>query len=313
VRNIETGTLGLIVAFAFVVQASFAFGSSNYKCKKPACDVSAIGHRKLFEGPSVGNWYSTEKEKELGAKDAATVEKRVDILKDSTITDYVDQVAQRIAQNSDADIPITVRVIRRDEVGAFNLFGGHLYLTTGLLLKLHNEGELASVLARGIAHAAMRSVARLQTRSVLMEIANMPVGSPLIAIDSVPHAPANNDIAIQVLGAMKIQRELELDADYFGIQYVYKAGYDTNCFLSELQSLWPQGPTRSLAQAFYPFPPLAERVKRLNQEIDDILPNQTGAVISTSAFDEFMAHVRAIPSEAPEKDAKPKLVRHDPS
>lgn len=301
-----TTVIYLIFALTSALHVSLAFGSSSHKCKEPACDINAIGHRKLFNGPSVGNWYSTEKEKQLGEKYAAAVEQRVDIVKDAGINAYVGQVAQRVARNSDADMPITVRVIRQNDVGAFTLFGGHLYLTTGLLLKLQSEGELASLLARGIAHTALHSVARLQTRAALQRVASIPV----VEIGGWPNANAAYDMA-STFGLLKFQRDFELEADYFGIQYVYKSGYDTDCFLSAVQKGWQPDPGTSLSRAFSPFP--ADRVKMLRQEIDDILPILPRTVVSTSEFDEFIGHLRQIapPEPAPEKDARPKLVRHD--
>lgn len=246
----------LIFALTSALHVSSAFGSSSRKCKEPACDINAIGHRKLFNGPSVGNWYSTEKEKQLGEKYAAAVEQGVDIVKDAGINAYVGQVAQRVARNSDADMPITVRVIRQNDVGAFTLFGGHLYVTTGLLLKLQSEGELASLLARGIAHTALHSVARLQTRAALQRVASIPV----VEIGGWPNANVAYDMA-STFGLLKFQRDFELEADYFGIQYVYKSGYDTDCFLSAVQKGWQPDPGTSLSRAFSPFP--ADRVKML--------------------------------------------------
>jgi predicted Zn-dependent protease len=132
VRITVTRAPWLVVAFTCFLHVNPAFGSSNYKCKKPACDITAIGHRKFFKTPSVGNWYSSDKEKELGDKYAAALEQRVEVVNDAGIMAYVDQVAQQVTQNSDADIPITVRIIRRTDAGAFTLLGGHLFLTTGL-------------------------------------------------------------------------------------------------------------------------------------------------------------------------------------
>jgi len=309
VRDTVTGTLGLILAFTFVAQASRAYGVSNYKCKNSACDITAIGHRNLSGSRGVGNWYSTEKEKELGNKYAAEVEQRVDIVKDAAITGYVDLVTQRIAQNSDADMPVAVRVIRTNDSGAFTLFGGHIYLTTGLLLRLKSEGELASILARGIAHTALHSVGRLQTRAALMEAASIPS----IRSSAIDIVPADNEIAI--LGSLKFRRLFEFDADYFGIQYLYKAGYDTSCFLNAVQSLWQPEPTRTLPKAFNPFPPLADRLKVLHQEIDDILPERPQAIVSSSEFDQFIGRLREIapPQTAAEKNALPQLIRHDSS
>jgi predicted Zn-dependent protease len=117
-------------------------------------DISAIGHRKIAQDK---NWYSVEKEKELGDKVSAEYERRVPMLDDPAIVDYVARVAQKVAQNSDAKMPIAVSVIDSDESSALTLAGGHQYITRGLLLRLESEGELASVLARGIAHTALRS------------------------------------------------------------------------------------------------------------------------------------------------------------
>jgi predicted Zn-dependent protease len=116
-------------AFSTLIRPS-AHPTTN--ARKPACDITAIGHRKFFKTPSVGNWYSSDKEKELGDKYAAALEQRVEVVNDAGIMAYVDQVAQQVTQNSDADIPITVRIIRRTDAGAFTLLGGHLFLTTGL-------------------------------------------------------------------------------------------------------------------------------------------------------------------------------------
>jgi predicted Zn-dependent protease len=311
VRATTTTVLYLIFALTSALHVSSAFGSSSHKCKEPACDIDAIGYRKLFNGLSVGNWYSTEKEKEIAGKYATAIEQKVDIVKDAAISAYIDQVAQRIVQNSDADMPITVRLIRRNDAGAFTLWGGHLYLTTGLLLKLQSEGELASVVARGIAHTAMHSVAQLQTRATLMQVASIPV----INLDGLPHAPSGNDLSVPTLGLMKFQRDFELQADYFGIQYVYKSGYDTNCFLSAVQSLWERDPSTTLSKAFSPFPPLPERLNMLRQEIDDILPGRAEAAVSSSEFDEFLAHLRQIaaPASPPDREAQPRLIRHDPA
>jgi len=283
----------LILVLSQGLCVSPAFGSSGYKCKKPACDINAIGHRKFFKTPTVGNWYSTEKEKELGAKYAAALEQRVELLEDPGIVAYVDQVAQRIARNSDADMPITVRIIRENSTRALTLFGGHLYVTTGLLLKLESEGELASVLARGIAHTALRSVARLQTRSALLQAMSVP----MIGTNNPANAPGANDYSA-MLGSLKFQRDFELEADYFGIQYMYKAGYDADCFIQAIQNIWQKAPSTTLAKAFSPFPPVADRLKVIRKEIHEILPNRPVQVVSTPQFDEFIAHLRADRADA---------------
>lgn len=302
--------LSLILALGFSFEAIPAGGSSTYKCKHPACDINAIGHRKLVMIPSVGEWYSVKKEQELGDKYAAELEQKVEIVKDEAVTSYVDSVAQRVAQNSDADMPITIRIIRRSDVGAYTMAGGHIYLTTALVLKLRSEGELASVLARGIAHTALHSVMRLRSRVNLMELASLPSFGP----DTFPVAIGGYDLSVQ-LGLLKFQRDFELEADYFGIQYLYKSGYDTDCFLGAVQTLWEPDPINPLTKAFNPFPRLTEGMKPLQKEIEEILPKRAGDIVSTTEFDNFKERIRQIaPPEPPSNEnTRPRLIRHDPA
>ena len=302
--------LSLILALGFSFEVIPAAGSSTYKCKHPACDINAIGHRKLVTIPSVGEWYSLKKEKELGDKYAVEFEQKVEIVKDEAVTSYADRVAQHVAQNSDADMPITIQIMRRSDEGAYTMAGGHLYLTTALVLKLRSEGELASVLARGIAHTSLHSVMRLRSRVNLMELASLPTSGPY----SFPVAIGGYDLSVP-LGLLKFQRDFELEADYFGIQYLYKSGYDTGCFLSAIQTVWESDPINPLTKAFSPFPPLTEGMKLLQKEIEEILPKRPGDVVSTPEFDNFKERLRQIapPKSATEEDARPRLIRHDPA
>ena len=87
---------------------------------------------------------------------------------------YVERVAENVAHNSDAHFPVMVTVINSDSVNAFTLAGGYQYVTLGLLLRLEGEGELASVLARGIAHTALRSATREATKNEMMQLAGIP-------------------------------------------------------------------------------------------------------------------------------------------
>jgi predicted Zn-dependent protease len=101
----------------------------------------------------------------------------------------------------------------------------------------------------------------------------------------------------------------EVDADYFGVQYLYKSGYDPECYLRFVQRIWPaRYGSANVPVAFSQFPPALERLKTLRSEIADILPPRGQSVVSTSAFDEFQAHLRKLPSPPPEPD-QPILLR----
>ena len=117
---------------------------------------------------------------------------------------------------------------------------------------------------------------------------------------------------VSSFGMMDWDRADELDADYFGIQYLYKTGYDTDCFLKALQEVWNSDPKNPRLDAFSRVPPLDNRLKMLHREIDDILPSQAGAITSNPEFDQFIGRLRQIAPLAPQP-IKPTLIRHDSS
>jgi predicted Zn-dependent protease len=263
-----------VLLFVSPVQASKRSGSDK--------DINAIGKRTVV--PKGSNWYTPQKEAELGKQQSSDFEKSVTLLRDPVMTDYVGQVAGKIARNSDADMPITVQVVGSDEEFAFTLAGGYQYISRGLLVRLDNECELATVLARGVAHTALHTAMREATRTQLAEIASIPL------IYGPSPTPGSAGIGLP-LTLLKFRRELELDADYFGVQYLYKSGYNTQCFIQSVQKTSTVTPVSKSTQAFSSFPPLEERVKALQKEITDVLPRRDDATVSTTEFEDFKHHL----------------------
>ena len=284
--KVQPSTALSIVAFvAWSCVALAAPLPQSKERSKSDADINAIGHRQISRDV---NFYSLEHEKELGAAASEEVERSSKLVRDPAVTDYIERVAHNVAINSDAHIPITVRVIDSNAVTAFTLAGGYQYVSRGLLLRLDGEGELASVLARGIAHTALRSATREGTKSQLM-LATIPVVVPGSSSSSAKGAPS----AIQ-LSQLKMKRDDELDADYFGLQYLYKAGYDPTCFINFVQQV---GASDTTPKVFSAYPPLDERLRALRNEIAKILPPRIGAIISTPEFNAFKERLRTYKPE----------------
>lgn len=112
---------------------------------------------------------------------------------------------------------------------------------------------------------------------------------------------------------LKNRRDSERAADYFGLQYLYKAGYDPESFPRFLERVWPLAATGSKAipKTLNPYPPLTERVAYMKKEIATILPPRDGAIVSSAEFDEMKARLLAWKSKqmtGPEgNQAKPML------
>jgi predicted Zn-dependent protease len=242
---------------------ALVFGQT--KRSKSDADISAIGQRNIARGP---NLYSPEKERELGASLAPQVDSSSRFVQDLAITAYVKRVAFKVEQNSDKHIPSTIHLIDSDEVKSFTLPGGHQYISRGLLLRLENEGELASVLAHGTAHMALRSGTSIVTKGDLAR--TYPKGVIPSAIDVMD---------------LKYLRDAEYDADYFGVQYLYKSGYDPQCYLGFVQL--ERDTKASVPETFSPYPSVSLRLKALQKEIAKILPKRDGDIVSTPEFQEF--------------------------
>src|SRR5450759_451098 len=108
-------------------------------------DIDAIGNRDIG-GRGLGNWYSLEKEIAMGKEYAQQIDGSVKLVQDPVITEYVNRVGQNLVRNSDARVPFTIKVIDANEVNAFALPGGFLYVNSGIVLHADEEAEMAGVM-----------------------------------------------------------------------------------------------------------------------------------------------------------------------
>jgi predicted Zn-dependent protease len=295
VMSIRLLTVLLVLALAVPSPGRSAIASSpaqSHRSKSDA-DINAIGHRRIDHGP---NFYSSEKEKECGKTLAQKMERSYKLIDDPAVMEYIERMSKILAKNSDARIPVTVAVIDSDSVEALTLPGGYQYVSRGLLLQLAGDAELASVLARGIAHTALRSWTTLATKAGITDLAIIPV-TPVPAGSSSPNVAASKVVATQIA---LLRREDELDADYFGLQYMYKAGYDPKGFIGFVQKIGnaTSATDENVSVLFDLFPPVDVRLAALRNEISTILPPQSDAIVSTPEFAAFKARLRPQVSES---------------
>lgn len=252
-------------------------------------DIEAIGNRNIG-GRGLGNWYSLEKEIAMGKSYAQEVESSVKLVQDPVVTEYVNRIGQNIVRNSDAKVPFTIKVVDSDEINAFALPGGFFYVNSGLILAADDEAELAGVMAHEIAHVAARHATRQMTRAQLANLGSIPLifmgGWAGYAIRSA----AGFALPMTFL---TFSRGFEAEADYLGLEYMYKTGYDPQAFISFFEKIQAKEKKKpgTLAKAFSTHPQTPDRIEKSQDEIAKVLPAKDTYVINTSEFDDVKSRL----------------------
>ncbi len=271
-----------VMLVASLAAFSILAGSASAKDKKN--DPDEIGNRDVGKGI---NFYSLEKEIALGKQLAQEVERQAKIIDDPIIAEYVNRVGQNLVRNSDAKVPFTIKVLDTEEVNAFALPGGFFFVNSGLILKADSESELAGVMAHEIAHVAARHGTRQATRGEIAQIGMialsiaMPYGWTGYAIGQ------GASMAIP-LGFLTFSRGFEREADYLGLQYLYKSGYDPTSFVDffeKIQSMEKKKPG-TVSKVFSTHPMTDDRIKAAQEEIQKILVAKPEYVVNTSEFND---------------------------
>src|SRR5437867_9437914 len=234
-------------------------------------DVNEIGNRRVAHRSII----SQEKEIAVGKEIATEIEHSAKVLNDPMITEYVNRVGQNIARNSDLTIPLTVKVIDSPEINAFALPGGFLYVNTGLLLAADEEDQVAGVMAHEIAHVAARHWASQMTKMTLLQYATLPLLFTPMSYPVYMGVSQAFNFGVPI-AFLKFNRGAEGEADYLGIQYMYKAGYDQNSYVAFFGKVMDEERRApgSVPKIFQDHPPTPDRLIKSTEEIKEILPKR---------------------------------------
>ena len=267
-------------------------------------DVSAVGNRNIG-ARGLGNWYSTDGEIKMGKQYADQIEKSTKFIADPVVVEYVNRIGQNIVKNSDCKVPFTIKVIDSDEINAMALPGGFFYVNSGLVLAADEEAELAGVMAHETAHVCAHHAAREMTRMNYAQIGMVPLMIML------PYDWTGFGIyeAVQLaipITFLQFSRDFEAQADFLGVQYMYRAGYDPQAFITffeKVQALEKRKPGL-VSKAFSDHPQTPERILHTQEEIARILPAKDQYTVTTSEFDDIKARLARIENKRRLTDTK---------
>ena len=280
-------------------------GSEMQKVKPGSIeDVSAVGNRKIGKR-GLGNWYSTDGEIKMGKQYADEIEKSTRFITDPVVVEYVNRIGQNIVKNSDCKVPFTIKVIDSDEINAMALPGGFFYVNSGLILAADEEAELAGVMAHETAHVCAHHAAREMTRMNIAQISMIPL-MIMLPYDWTGYGIYEAAQLAIPITFLQFSRDFEAQADYLGVQYMYRAGYDPQAFITffeKIQALEKRKPGL-VAKAFSDHPQTPDRILHSQEEIARILPAKQDYLVTTSEFDDVKARLARIENKRRLTDTK---------
>lgn len=287
--------------------------SKDAKNKGSKKDPDDIGDRNVS---GKVNFYSLEKEINLGKQLAQQVERGSKVVNDPVVSEYINRIGQNLVRNSDAKVPFTIKVIEDPSVNAFALPGGFFFVQSGLILKADNEAELAGVMAHEIAHVAARHGTRQATRGEIAQLATLPL---IFMGGAAAYGIYEASGLLIPVGFLKFSRNFEAEADYLGVQYMYKAGYDPGAFVDffeKIQTLEKRKPG-TVGKLFSSHPPTDDRIKKSQDEIA-ALKARPEYVITTSEFDDVKSRLAMLenqkrPDKAAATDPNKPTLRRNPN
>src|ERR1700687_3827128 len=266
---------------------------SDIKHNGGKTDVDAVGNRNVGCGRGVGNWYTVEGQVARGRVYAQQIESQIKLVNDPVITEYVNRIGQNLVRNSDAQVPFTIKVIDSDVVNAMALPGGFFYVNSGLILAADEEAEMAGVMAHEIAHVAACHYGREMMCAQWGNSGTIPLIFIGGGIGYGIYEAAGLGLPLTF---MKFQRNFEAEADYLGLQYMYKTGYDPQAFISFFEKIQAKEKKKpgTLAKAFASHPQTPDRIEKSQEEIATILPAKAQYIVSTSEFHDVKSRLATI-------------------
>lgn len=238
------------------------------------------------------NFYSLDKEVAVGRQFAAEIDRSAKFVEDPLIVEYVNRVGQNLALHSDAKIPLTIKVIESDEVNAFTLPGGFLYVNKGLILAADNESELAGPIAHEIGHVAARHGVEQASKGQLVNWGSLP----LIFLGGLGGYAIRQAAGIAIpVGFLKFSRGAEEEADLLGAQYMWAAGYDPHSLVTFFEKLHAKEKKKpgTMAKIFSTHPLVGDRIDKVNALVARF-PDRPEYTLNTSEFNTVKSRLVAL-------------------
>lgn len=216
------------------------------------------------------NIMSLEDEWRLGQQLSTDISRQMPLVNDQQALAYVNRVGRDIVSRTEmAQLPWQFHIVKDPEINAFNIPGGHVYVTTGLLDAAANASEFAGVMAHEISHGVSRHGTEQLSKAYGLEmVAGILLGQ---------NPAVYKQILAQIVGTgalASFSRSAEDEADTLGTRYMYDAGYDPRGMVTMFQKLIQtrKGKPGSVDKFFSTHPLTEDRIKDVTKQIQSLPP-----------------------------------------
>ncbi|MCE2901880.1 MAG: M48 family metallopeptidase [Gemmatimonas sp.] len=242
----------------------------------------------------------TSEEVAMGNAYAQQIERELPMVQDPEVLRYINVLGDSIARVvDDRSLSWRFNVVDMNEINAFAVPGGHIYVNRGLIEKTTNMSELAGVLGHEIAHVTQRHSMKQMAAA---QRANLGMTGLCIFAPSMCQGVAGTVVqAGASAGFAKFSRDDETESDRYGVMYVTRAGIDPRGMPSMFRILLRERERNPGAmEAWFSSHPMEEsRVRTTEEEIARIDPVVLNSLTrDTRSFQAFKARLASLPRSA---------------
>lgn len=258
----------------------------SYKTRRWG-DVQDIGFREIEKNQKDDIKMGQEAIQDL--KRTGLMPKEVE---NKVVVDYVRRVGQKVAANSDLQVPLVITVLDSKEINAFAMPGGFLFIERGLLDAVDDESQLAGVIAHEISHDVARHGRKLMKRATIAsliyqaaQVAAVIFTGGAVGIGTY-YAMQYGFYGLGLtlnLSLLGVSRDFEREADLLGVQYSWKAGYDPAGYINFFDKMATKEGYINGTSWFRTHPAFYERMVSSERELM-YLPKHDSPTVTTSEF-----------------------------
>lgn len=281
--NIRTAMLLLVLALpAAALAFEFGVGGFSIGGGDPDEGGTSVDIGKVMDAVRHGRDAFAEvdsiEEDAMGRQAASVLLGAAPLLDNQPVQQYVNRVGRWLALHTERpDLTWQFGVLDTNDINAFAAPGGYIFISSGLLVHLRDEAELAAVLAHEMAHVLKRHHVM-----AIKKDSRAGLTGDLVSFAVDPSADLLYDVAVGTMKTLYIRgldKDDEYQADRMGVVIAARAGYDPNALLAVLQTVDSMNPEdNALSLLLKTHPPASERLEKLDAEMSARMSDLSGGV-----------------------------------